>query len=287
MYELLDPFFNLPAIVVGIRTEFWDRPKPLPKKLQAVAEIWRQLKLIDEDGQLTEQGHAVSMHGMNLAQYYVDVLPIMMNADYETDLQSTISKESYQTLRNALADYHAHFIAPYFWSALGYPGDQAGHLVDVCGGAGLYSMSWLKGAIGKTSRSALVLDRPGVKVVADDEDESGPEFQPVDVFDSGDWAEPLTATADVVLLSEILHCKSAVERAWLVDKALTVVKKGGSIVVNERHPNSVFNWRMSVLTRHGKSLDTREIAELMIGKKLTQHSSWSSSHYHATRWVEA
>lgn len=300
MYGILDTFFNLPAILVGIKNRVWEIGQK-NRKLAPVYEIWCKIGLIDTDGNLTPDGKDIVQHGKDMAEYYVDVLPILLKTDTSEDIDG-ISPETYQKLRSGLAEYHKRFIAPYFWSALGYGTDQTGLMVDVCGGAGLYAASWIYGEnAGKDNinldraktRSAVVIDRPGVQT----EVTTGSyQFWPVDVFSGLDvstgmpittWKKPLEGRAKVVLLSEILHCKSLAERAWLVDLARSLLREDGSIVVNERHPNSYFSWRMACLTSHGESLDRREIAELMVDSGFTLTHSWNNSHYHATRWKPA
>jgi hypothetical protein len=289
MYALLDTFFNLPAILVGIKTRVWEIQQPLSRKLVAVHEIWQKLELIDEKGDLTAAGQEIVQFGQNLAEYYVDVLPVMLATDLSDDT-SSISPESYQKLRAGLADYHRRHIAPFFWASLGFGSHIDGLLVDVCGGAGLYSKSWIGNTPDELNRrKAIVIDRPGVQPEIKDP-EKAYQFWAADIFSINELDEVLNLTgkAKVVLLSEILHCKSMVERSWLVDQSRKMLDgNGGSIVVNERHPNSYFSWRMACLTKHGESLSQREIAELMVGKGYKQTHTWTNSHYHATRWTPA
>jgi ubiquinone/menaquinone biosynthesis C-methylase UbiE len=122
----------------------------------------------------------------------------------------------------------ARNVAPYLAERLSLNGDEV--LLDVGGGTGIYSFALLQRYPGLR---IVVIDRPEVLRVAEEfAVEHGVagqiELRPGDMF-----ADELPASADVVLLSNILHDWDVPECRELVRRCAGVLRLGGRLLIHD------------------------------------------------------
>lgn len=122
----------------------------------------------------------------------------------------------------------ARNVAPVLAQA--YPLDEAHRLLDVGGGTGLYSLSFLEK---NPQLHALVWDRPEVLAVAR---ELGSEFNLADRLQlvPGDmFADPVPSDCDIILLSNILHDWDEPQCRQLVRKLADALPPGGQLLIHD------------------------------------------------------
>lgn len=146
---------------------------------------------------------------------------------YREGLESAMEREaSARHLTLALAG-RAKNVAPLLAQNLPLP--NARHLLDLGGGTGVYALALLQANLGLR---ATVLDRPEVlKVAAEFAVAAGVgdrlALVPGDMF-----AAPLPS-ADVVLLSNILHDWDVPECRTLVQRAAAILPPGGRLLIHD------------------------------------------------------
>ena len=136
-------------------------------------------------------------------------------------------EESARSLTLALAG-RAKNVAPVL--ARNFPLDDAGLLLDVGGGTGIYSIAYLRAF---PRLRAIVWDRPEVlKVARELAAQYGVaerlEFTPGDMF-----RDPVPAGADVMLLSNILHDWGIPECRALVGRCAAALPPGGRLLIHD------------------------------------------------------
>jgi hypothetical protein len=111
-----------------------------------------------------------------------------------------------------------------------YPLDGARLLLDVGGGTGIYSITWLQR---HPALRAIVWDRPEVLKVAREMAEAHDvadrlECRPGDMF-----RDPLPVGADVILLSNVLHDWDVPECRTLVRRCAEGLAPGGRLLIHD------------------------------------------------------
>ena len=84
----------------------------------------------------------------------------------------------------------------------------------------------------------------------------------IDFEKSPNWYIDKKNTFDIVLLSEILHCKNVDGQKYLLDSSDYVLKSKGLLRINE-NVDPFMDWRLNRLTDKGKLLDESYIVQLM------------------------
>ncbi len=118
-------------------------------------------------------------------------------------------------------------VAPYLAERLPLP--NAGTLLDVGGGTGIYAYALLQR---NPNLRAIILDRPEVLKVAE---ECAAQWQVTDrvQFLPGDMFMTAYPTADVVLLSNVLHDWDVAECRTLIQLAHDAVTPGGQVLIHD------------------------------------------------------
>ncbi|QDU31545.1 Demethylspheroidene O-methyltransferase [Anatilimnocola aggregata] len=147
---------------------------------------------------------------------------------YREGLESAMEREaSARHLTLALAG-RAHNVAPHLARVLDL--SKARCVLDVGGGTGLYSIALLQQ---NPHLQAIVFDRPEVLKIAA---EFATQYGVIDrlTCTPGDmFADELPASADVILLSNILHDWDEPQCAQLVERCASVLPAGGQLLIHD------------------------------------------------------
>lgn len=146
---------------------------------------------------------------------------------YREGLESAMELEaSARHLTLSLAG-RAMNVAPVL--AANYPLGDAGTLLDVAGGSGIYSIAWLQQ---HPALRAIVLDRPEVLKVAA---EMARQFGVSDRLEclAGDMFAGELPDADVILLSNVLHDWDIPECENLVARCAAALPTGGRLLIHD------------------------------------------------------
>jgi SAM-dependent methyltransferase len=147
---------------------------------------------------------------------------------YREGIESAMEREaSARHLTLALAG-RANNVAPVLASRVSL--DQAGCLLDIGGGTGIYSIAWLQR---HPALRAIVWDRPEVLKVAQEMAEAHGvadrlECRAGDMFD-----DPVPEGVDVVLFSNVLHDWDVPECRDLIGKCASALPPGGRLLIHD------------------------------------------------------
>ena len=153
------------------------------------------------------------------------------------------------------------------------PLDGVRTLLDVGGGSGIYSIAWLRR---HPALRAVVWDRPEVLKVAR---EMAEQYGVADrlEFVSGDMFVDPVPSADVVLLSNILHDWDEPECRTLIERCAAALPTGGRLLIhdvllNDDHsgplPIALYSAALFTLTE-GRAYSAREFQSWLTGAGLT------------------
>jgi len=240
--EVLNSFFVLPAIKAGIAQKVWEH------KEGSLLNIWEKLGLINSEG-LTKLGSELSDLSP-LVDYFSSLW-----GDYSTVEFGKIKKiddRQYSMLREGLSVFHSQNNISLF-STLSLV-NKKWHVLDYCGGDGQYLRSFLSSNL---ESSGMLVDRKAA---------SGLDSIAVDYEATPDWYLSHKEKFDLIILSEILHCKGKAGQVYLIDSARYMLKPGGLLLVNEVIPCPFFDWRMSIYTRGGASISIEEVKNMTLEK---------------------
>lgn len=146
---------------------------------------------------------------------------------YREGIESAMEREaSARHLTLALAG-RAKNVAP--WLARNFPLPDAGHLLDLGGGTGVYALALLQANPGLR---ATVVDRPEVLKVAGEFAAAAGVGERLALV-PGDMFTASLPPADVVLLSNILHDWDLPECRRLVQRAAAVLPPGGRLLIHD------------------------------------------------------
>jgi hypothetical protein len=151
---------------------------------------------------------------------------------------------NYPLLRKGLTEYFNEFLWD-FWSILGITGTNY-KMLDYAGGEGIYSDTF--DILNPEGDSTLLDRKHGLAV----------DFQK-----TPNWWPEYEQSFDIVLLSEILHCKSAFWRDYLVSSSCMLLKSGGRLIINE-NVDPAMGWRLNRLSEGGLMTES-DIIGLMSG----------------------
>ncbi len=160
---------------------------------------------------------------------------------FREGLESAMEQEdSARSLTLALAG-RARNVAPVLAEVV--PLHDAGVLLDVGGGTGIYSIAWLRR---HPQLEAVVWDRPEVLKVAR---EMATEHGVVDRLRevSGDmFADPIPISADVILLSNILHDWDVPECRKLITRCANALPSGGRLIIHDVFLNDTLDGPLAI-----------------------------------------
>lgn len=128
---------------------------------------------------------------------------------------------NYPLLRQGLKEYFQEHLSG-IWHRLGFV-DKEWLMFDYGCGQGYYSEAFMEA----NPRSEVIcVDKDITTNVADG-------MLRVDFEVDKEWYRGHIGTADLVLLSEVLHCKTLRWQDYLVDSSYQLLKPGGLLVINE------------------------------------------------------
>lgn len=259
IYALMEGAWMFAALIQGTRSRVWEAPLDGPNP---VAACWAKLGLIEVKTQpatldtdyaqyaaLTEAGHRV-VACQGLLEYEFSMMKQQLDSNFTTD------PAMYQQLRGGLEHYARAFLPDmHDWISRQVAFDGA-LFFDFCGGDGGYMHSFLKTW---PSAEGMLFDRaPGftcpVGVVKRTAIMAG------DAFGDDIWFTSQAGAYDVVLMSEILHCKGPEGRQFLLQRAKSLLKPTGVLLVVEQYPNLRLEWRMHDMTEAGQCLPEQQVA---------------------------
>jgi hypothetical protein len=259
LYAILEGAWLNAALIKGIRGKVWECD---PTQPNPVAAAWANTGLMvvktieqgPEAGavycQLTDAGQRV-VACTDLLEYEFSMMQQQLDNNFVTD------PEKYRNLRGGLDNYATAFL-PELRDWVSRGGDsvvpEGAAMFDMCGGSGHHLKAFLER---NPTTAGLLYDR------APDEswiDQWRSTARAGDVFADNEFFAAHAGQYDFVLLSEILHCKGLEERAFLMRRAKSLLKPGGSLLVIEQFPGLRLEWRMRDMTEGGQCLLEAQVA---------------------------
>lgn len=249
LYALLEGAWMNVALIQGVRQKVWESAKS--GEPNAVAACWANLGLLTPAG-LTPAGLRV-VECVELLEYEFSMMQQQLSGDFKTD------PVKYQGLRVALGNYTKQFMPDMLrWVAEQRLGDDPVQVfMDFCGGDGVYVKHWLRAW---PDSYGMLFDRTTPEEMDADIAQQLAAFGG-DALGSDQFFETYAGTYDVLLMSEILHCKGFTERALLLERAKKLLRPGGVLLVIEQYPNLRLEWRMQDMTKDGQCLSEIEVTE--------------------------
>lgn len=251
IHKLLTDFWNVPAIIAGLRKGVWIHQEDCAVKL-----MWKEMGLLDEYG-LTDEGSKVVQCG-NLFKY--TFLAAFAQAQEDRPEKTP---ENYKLLRDGLGSYFEFAIAPRIKKILPFELPDGLRFLDFCGGSGHLS-KYLVNSIGM---AGMLVDRAKPVVESD-----GFRFLKADVVKHPESVIGI-GNFDLVVASEIFHCKNRqTVRFWLNELFPKLVRENGAVLIIERVPTLEFKWRMEAFSDGGDNYEIQNL-EADIGKtwKITSY----------------
>lgn len=258
IYALMEGAWMFAALIQGIRSKVWESDIDSPNP---VAACWAKLGLLEvvkdeanyptAQGQLTEAGHRV-VACQGLLEYEFSMMKQQLDANFTTD------PAMYQQLRGGLEHYARAFLPDmHDWITRQVAFDGA-LFFDFCGGDGGYLHSFLKAW---PQAQGMLFDRaPGVPHPDNLAVVPRMGIKAGDAFGDGQFFMNHAGAYDVVLMSEILHCKGPEDRRFLLQRAKSLLKPTGVLLVVEQYPNLRLEWRMHDMTEAGQCLSEQQVA---------------------------
>jgi len=249
LYGMLEALWTLVALAKGSRDKVWETATP--GAVDAVAAAWARMGLLvatpDQKGvQLTKQGANVAECAA-LLEYELAMIGHQLNGN-ATD------PTMYAQLRNGLENYSNAYLSELLnWAALQVKHITTPAVLDYCGGNGAFIKRCCElhpGAYG------MLIDR-----VAPASTPFAVEVRVGDVLAAeNNPTEGLDDQFDMVVMSEILHCKGAEDRARMIADAYRMLKVGGVLIVAEQFPGLRLEWRLAAMTEAGHTLEKEVVA---------------------------
>ena len=178
---------------------------------------------------------------------------------YHLDIIKTDFKPNYIQLREGLDEYFNEYLLD-FWNVINI-GNERSSLLDYGCGNGSYSYSFLE----NFPRAEITLIDKSMGI----DFEKNPGWYIKDNYNCH----------DIVLLSEILHCKDLKGQKYLIDSSICCLVKGGTLVINE-NIDPFMGWRLNKLTANGNMMSEDDIIGLMSSYKELSLKSIKSINYH-------
>lgn len=259
IYALMEGAWMFAALIQGIRSKVWESDIRTPNP---VAACWAKLGLVEvEQGSgdapaqdravLTEAGHRV-VACQGLLEYEFSMMNQQLDSNFMTN------PAMYQKLRGGLEHYARAFLPDmHDWISRQVAFDGA-LFFDFCGGDGGYLHSFLKAW--PQARGMLFDRAPGVPHPDNLAVAPRMGIKAGDAFGDGQFFMNHAGAYDVVLMSEILHCKGPEDRLLLLQRAKSLLKPTGVLLVVEQYPNLRLEWRMHDMTEAGQCLSEQQVA---------------------------
>jgi len=253
IYNIINTVWQLPAILVGIENEIWKNhhiPIISNKRRNIIKKIWKELDLLDDDYDLTKEGQEI-VKLKSLLEYQIKMIPYHLKDNFYTKL--SIKSSEYELLRNGLGEYFDVYLKDIFkelkyrrlyWDVLDYGGG------DAC-----YSKSFLKE---NPHSNSLIVDR-----ILNFKEKDNLKFLKNDFEENKEWFLTHKNKYNLIILSELLHCKNKEWRSYLIDSCFYMLKQGGRLLICEKSPTLFFQWRMDIFTHGGECIDRSEIERLI------------------------
>lgn len=280
LYALLEASWTVMALIQGIRTKVWEQPidKPNP-----VAAAWAKAGLLEvadwgvdlnrEQGgpapHLTPAGRRV-VDCAGLLEYEFSMMQQQLDGNHKTD------PTKYAQLRTGLDNYAVAFLSDMRrWVTQQVAFDGA-LMFDFCGGNGGYLHEFLRAW---PQANGMLFDKaPGGVHPSDVVLQMG--IKQGDAMGDDRFFLDQAGAYDVVLMSEILHCKGPTERNFLLRRAKSLLKPTGVLLIIEQYPNLRLEWRMTDMTEGGQCLSEDEVTHEAYAAGFAAHSGIRSlSHY--------
>lgn len=182
------------------------------------------------------------------------------------NLPNNRKKRCYNMLRDGLREYFREELRA-FWKKAGITKKIGWLMLDYGCGSGSYSYAF-KAANPKST--TLLVDRQGGDINIDFQQNPG-------------WYGELVNSVNVVLLSEVLHCKNQQWRDYLITSSYQMLKKNGLLVINE-NDDLIMAWRLESLSSGGDALSKKDILTLTRSKfTLEKHEQLNRHHIYVLR----
>lgn len=199
------------------------------------SELWDMLKEFDITPKNINQYNDIK----HLLEYHYRFIGNHFYKDHVIKDKSFM----YDLLRDGLNEYYHAFLKD-FWPTIGIT-DKAYNLLDYGCGDGQYSFHF---KYHNPQGSFRLIDKAlGIDFIKD------PEWYKKDNY---------PYKYDVILLSEILHCKGEKWQDYLINSSIDLLKPNGCIIINE-NIDPFMNYRLKNLTDFGGVLDEDNIAEIV------------------------
>jgi O-methyltransferase. len=279
LYALLEASWTVMALIQGIRTKVWEADMSVPNPVGAawakagLIEVREQLATPDTDyaqyAVLTPAGRRVIDCG-GLLEYEFSMMQQQLDGNLKT------SPAKYEKLRQGLDNYAVAFLPDMRRWVTQQIGLDGGKMFDFCGGTGGYLHEFLRTW---PQANGMLFDRmPGVLQPADVVLQMG--VKQGDAMADDRFFKEQAGAYDIVLMSEILHCKGPVERHFLLRRAKSLLKPTGVLLVIEQYPNLRLEWRMTDMTDGGQCLTEQDVSNEAWEAGFQPHSGIHSlSHY--------
>lgn len=255
VYALMEGAWVFVALIQGIRQRVWESDPRVPN---AVAAAWARAGLLEVEqasgetpatdrAVLTPAGIRVAACA-DLLEYEFGMMQQQLDGNHKTD------PAKYKALRGGLEAYTTNFMQDIVkWVNDSNASQQPVTFFDFCGGNGGYLRSFLEANPGS---QGMLFDRaPGIQKL--DATLNRMAIMAGDAFGEDQWFASQAGGYDIVLLSEILHCKGGADRQLLLLRAKSLLKPDGVILVVEQYPTLRLEWRMQDMTDGGQALPSQ------------------------------
>lgn len=256
LYGIMEGMWLNVMLIQGIRQRIWETAQV--GNPDAVAAAWAAAGLLTVTGGeeapqvvLTEAGQNV-IACAGLLEYEFNMASHQLTGNSETD------PAMYTKLRGGLSAYAEKFLPEMLEWVGGFAAQLANPIMlDYCGGAGTYAK-----AVNRATEGRAVTWMADKAVSPEVREElvngHGVTIREGDVL-SG-VLDDLGEFFDLIVASEILHCKGAAERNQMLADMYRMLRPGGMLIVIEQFPTRRLEWRMEMMTAEGQTLRPEQVA---------------------------
>lgn len=242
IYNLLNTLWVLPAILVGINNKVWNNNSTRSKPIK---DIWKEYNLLDKYG-LTKEGKQI-IKLKELIEYLIRIVPYHIKDDFTK--QTKINSDEYVLLRKGLGEYFKLYLYDIF-DLLNYK-NKKWNILDYAGGNAQYSKEFLKS---NPLSNALIVDR-----TKNFKEKYNLKFEKINFEENEQWWTQYKNKFNLIILSEILHCKNKYYQDYLIKSSVNMLKNKGSLVICEKYPTPYFQWRMDLFTNGGECINKQTL----------------------------
>jgi len=178
--------------------------------------------------------------------------------NYHLHIIKTDFEPNYNLLRKGLDEYFNKYLKD-FWKYINIENTNYS-LLDYGSGNGCYSDAFIKA---NPNGNITMIDK----------------YLGIDFEKNPNWyKEKFIGKYDIVLLSEILHCKGLKGKKYLIESSLECLKKKGKLIINE-NLDPFMGWRLNKLTTNG-DLVTKDELSLLLAKYSLKLKKITNINYH-------